>query len=149
MKTLYYSPPQNKSCSYATGFMDSHLVRKIEYSLHMHEDVKHHSLLNNYWCYLYERQVKYYKHQTSNMKSLCKSFADRANLLHFTSVLLSSHEISTVSHESKFVCLSQQPLLLSASSVEQAIELKEFISSSDDSSLTSEWRLFKDWNFSW
>ena len=67
------------------------------------------------------------------MKSLCKSFADRANLLHFTSVLLSSHETTTINHESKFTCLSQQPLLLTASSVEQAIELKEFISSSDDS----------------
>ena len=57
-------------------------TENVEYSLHMTEDIKRHSLLDNYWCYLYERQVKYYKHQTSNMKALCKSFADRVNLLH-------------------------------------------------------------------
>ena len=112
----------------------SSCTENLEYSLHMPEDVKRHSLLDNYWCYLYERQVKYYKQQTSNMKCLCKSFADRANLLHFTSVLLSTHEMTTVNHESKFTCLSQQPLLLTASSMEQAIELKEFISNS-----SSEW----------
>ena len=49
-------------------------TENVEYSLHMPEDVNRHSTLDNYWCYLYERQVKYYKQQTSNMKSLCKTF---------------------------------------------------------------------------
>ena len=53
-------------------------TKNLEYSLHMTEDIHRHSLLDNYWCYLYERQVKYYKQQSSNMKLLCKTFADRA-----------------------------------------------------------------------
>ena len=34
--------------------------------------------LDNYWCYLYERQVRYYKRQMTNNKSLCKTYTDRA-----------------------------------------------------------------------
>ena len=47
----------------------------VEYSIHMPEDIQRHSLQDNYWCYLYERLVKYYKQQTSNMPFLCKTFA--------------------------------------------------------------------------
>lgn len=33
----------------------------LKYSLHMPEDIARHSTLDYYWCFLYERQVKYYK----------------------------------------------------------------------------------------
>ena len=39
------------------------------------------STLDNYWCIVYERLVKFYKQQTINMKSFCKTFADRAQLV--------------------------------------------------------------------
>ena len=91
--------------------MDLHRVQKILIMI-MTKDVKRHSLLDNYWCYLYERQVKYYKHQTSNMKALCKSFTDRASLLHFTSIMLYEDEKDKVDPKLNFPCLSQQPLLL-------------------------------------
>ena len=56
-------------------------TENVEYTLHMPEDIVRHSTPDNYWCYLYERQVRYYKRQTTNMKSLCKTFADRAKQL--------------------------------------------------------------------
>ena len=47
------------------------------YSLHIPEDIEHHSVPDNYWCCMYERQVKFYKQQLTNMRSPCKTFADR------------------------------------------------------------------------
>ena len=102
-------------------------TENLEYSLHMTEDVKRHSLLDNYWCYLYERQVKYYKQQASNMKSLCKTFADRANQLLFTSTFLSTTTDSNEAPALQFQCLNTKPILLTASSVEEAISLKQHI----------------------
>ena len=82
-------------CSHAILYEELYGINacteNVEYSLHMPEDVKRHSTLDNYWCYLYERQVKYYKQQTSNMKSLCKTFADRACQLQFMMTFLSTH----------------------------------------------------------
>ena len=62
----------------------------VEYCLHMAEDIERHSLMDNYWCYLYECLVKYYKQQSSNMKNLCKTFADRAAQLQFVNTHLTS-----------------------------------------------------------
>ena len=105
-------------------------TENLEYSLHMTEDVKQHSLLDNYWCYLYERQVKY-KQQTSNMKSLCKTFADRANQLYFTFLLSNTDEDESTDLESQFQCLKSKPVLLTASSVEKAIKLKQHVLNQD------------------
>lgn len=65
-------------------------TENVEYSRHMVEDVGRHSTPDNYWCHMYERMVKYYKQQTTNMKSLCKTFADRAAQLHFVQTYLAT-----------------------------------------------------------
>lgn len=101
----------------------------VEYSLHMPEDVQRHSTMDNYWCYLFERQVKYYKQQSSNMKSLCKTFADRACQLHFVNTFLSSDENPDDDTTYNLDELSVDPVLLSASSVENAVQLKQFLCS--------------------
>ena len=36
-----------------------------------------HSTPEKYWCYVYERLVKYYKRQTTNMKNVAKTFITR------------------------------------------------------------------------
>ena len=77
-------------------------TENVEYSLHMAEDVRHHSTLDNNWCYLYERLVKFYKHQTTNMKSMCKTFSDRAHQLHFAESYLELHEEPQVMYN---ICL--------------------------------------------
>ena len=93
----------------------------------MTEDVKRHSLLDNYWCYLYERQVKYYKQQPSNMKSLCKTYADKSNQLYFTLTFLLSNTDFNKPSATQFQCLNTKPILLTASSIEEAVKLKEHI----------------------
>ena len=104
-------------------------TENLEYSLHMPEDVRRHSMLDNYWCYLYEYQVKYYKQQTPNIKCLCKTFADRACQLRFISTYLSSHrhDHHIPSNQLTLNSISKPPVLLNASSVQYAIELKEQI----------------------
>ena len=62
-------------------------IENVEYSLHMPDDILRHPTLDNYWCYLYERQVRYYKRQTTN-KSLCKTYADHAQQLYFVNTYL-------------------------------------------------------------
>ena len=104
-------------------------TENVEYSLHMPEDVKRHSTMDNYWCYLYERQVKYYKQQTSNMKSLCKTFADRAYQLQFVTTFLSTHPGPAIEATHNLLEISKPPVFLSASSVDAAITLKEFLAS--------------------
>ncbi len=101
----------------------------VEYSLHIPEDINRHSTLDNYWCYLYERQVKYYKQQTSNMKALCKTFTDRASQLHFVKTFLATHPDPPRVPAYDLVKLSKPPVFLSSSSVQAAINLKEFLAS--------------------
>lgn len=90
-------------------------TENVEYSLHMPDDIVRHSTLDNYWCFLYERQVRYYKHQTTNNKSLCKTYADRAQQLYFVNtylqtvplVMLPSTQLTTFqSHP--FFCVQRQ-----------------------------------------
>lgn len=103
-------------------------TENVEYSLHMAEDVRRHSTLDNYWCYLYERLVKFYKHQTTNMKAMCKTFSDRAHQLHFVQAYLEVHgEYNTANEEYKLEELKQEPVLLCAKTIPQAIALKEYL----------------------
>ena len=101
----------------------------LEYSLHMPEDIARHSTLDNYWCFVYERQVKYYKRQTTNMRSLCKTFADRAAQLQFVQVNLDTKFAHCQSGSSQFNMerITEKPVLLQSSSYETALELKEFL----------------------
>ena len=66
-------------------------TENVEYSLHMPEEITRHSTLDNYWCYVYERLVKYYKCQTTNMKNVAKTFITRAAQLCFVTRYLSTH----------------------------------------------------------
>ena len=102
-------------------------TENVEYSLHIPEDIERHSIPDNYWCYMYERQVKFYKQQSTNMRSLCKTFADRAAQLHFTKSYLETH--CNEPEESKFdiLTISQKPVLLQAKSHEEGVQLKEYI----------------------
>ena len=60
------------------------------------------------------------------MKSLCKTYADRANQLYFTTFLLSNTN-KNESPETQFQCLKTKPVLLTASSTEEAVKLKQHI----------------------
>ena len=104
-------------------------TENVEYSLHMTEDIQRHGPLDNYWCFMYERKVKYYKQQTTNMKSMCKTFADREAQLHFTGVFLSTNCLPSDTQKFCLSSLKKEPILLKASSVDEAISLKEFIES--------------------
>ena len=101
----------------------------VEYSLHMTEDIRRHGPLDNYWCFMYERNVKYYKQQTTNMKSMCKTFADRETQLHFARVFLGTNCLPLNTQTFCLSSLKKEPILLKASSVDEAISLKEFIES--------------------
>ena len=68
------------------------------------------------------------------MKSLCKTFADRANQLYFTSTFLLSSTNAKESPSAQFQCLKSRPILLTASSVEEAIKLKQYTIDQQDGS---------------
>ncbi len=106
-------------------------TENVEYSLHLVEDVSRHSAPDNYWCYLYERQVKYYKHQTTNMKTLCKTFSDRAAQLHFVQTCLSTMCAQDLHVDAASNRHEQDPVLLQARSLEQALKLKQDVASTD------------------
>ena len=107
-------------------------TENVEYSLHMPDDIIRHSTLDNYWCYLYERQVRYYKRQTTNNKSLCKTYTDRAQQLCFVNAYLQAN--SSICESSKYTLdqISEPPVLLRAKTASDAIELKEYILSVDE-----------------
>ena len=100
------------------------LYRKCGHT-HVVEDVSHHSIPDNYWCYMYERQVKYYKRQTTNMKTLCKTLADRAAQLQFVQSYL---DCNIPPARDRFEVPSSSdiaipPVLLQARSMEDATSL--------------------------
>jgi len=109
-------------------------TENVEYSLHMPDDIVRHSTLDNYWCYLllYEHQVHYYKCQTTNNKSLCKTYTDRVQQLHFVNAYLQAN--SSICESSKYTLdqISEPPVLLCAKTASDAVELKEYILSVDE-----------------
>ena len=88
---------------------------------------------------MYERKVKHYKQQTTNSRVMCKTFADREAQLLFTSTYLLTLP-SECDEASPFntIKLSQQPILLSASSMDEAMKLKEFVVDNPDLSRAAE-----------
>ena len=112
-------------------------TENVEYSLHMTDDIRRHGPLDNYWCFMYERKVKYYKRQTTNNKSMCKTFAEREARLQFTLGYLSTNCISPISQEFDLSALKKEPVLLRASSFEEAVRLKEFIENVGDETLAN------------
>ena len=63
----------------------------MECSVHMADDIERHSTLDNYWCFVYKHLVKFYKQQTTIMRSPCKTFADRAQQLRFVDMYIETH----------------------------------------------------------
>ena len=106
-------------------------TENIEYSLHIPEDIERHSIPDNYWCYMYERQVKFYKQQTTNMKSMCKTFSDRAAQLHSVKLYLETNCSEQESSKFDMTALSQKLVLLQSKSHKEAIQMKEYISQQD------------------
>ena len=104
-------------------------IENVEYSLHMPEDVQQHSSPDNYWCFMYERLVCYYKRQTTNMKTLCKTFADRASQLHFTNTYLEARVPLTPVQRFSITTISKTLVLLNTKTASSAVELKEYLSS--------------------
>ena len=108
-------------------------TENVESSLHMVEDIYRHSSLDNYWCYLYERLVKYYKNQTTNKKNMCKTFSDRASQLHFIETYLHTHSDPLESTVERFqmVDIEKEPIFLRAKSAKDAADLKEYLASKE------------------
>ena len=79
-------------------------TENVVYSHHMPEDIIRHSTPDNYWCYVYERSVKCYKRQTTNMKNVAKTFITRAVQLHFVTRYLSTHNSQSVESETSEPC---------------------------------------------
>ena len=101
-------------------------TENVECSSHMTEDIKRHSTLDNYWCFVYERLVKYYKGQTSNMKQLCKTFADRACQLRFVETYLETRSPANRDLEEVSTDLSSASFL-EAKTEKQAMAMKDEI----------------------
>ena len=109
----------------------SSCTENLEYSLQMPEDIVKFSTLDNYWCYVFERLVHYYKLQTTN-KSMCKTFADRANQLLFVTLYLETKEqLSDTSRETASTTITPQ-LFLHSSTYSGAIALKEYMTNNSD-----------------
>ena len=58
-------------------------TENLEYSVHVSQDIRRHSSMNNYSCELYERAILSHKLQKHNAKGLEKTFADREALRNF------------------------------------------------------------------
>ena len=95
----------------------------------MADDIGRFSALDNYWCYVFERLVQYYKLQTTNNRSMCKTFADRAKQLLFVNLYLEMKEGAESKHVS--VPIYSHPFLHSSTYAE-AIALKERIMDDSD-----------------
>ena len=107
-------------------------TENLEYSTHMPEDIEHFSTLDNYWCYVYERQVRYYKLQKTNQKYLCKTFADRASQLRFVNLYLDLKLQSPSPPNTPNSLLCHKGILM-VRTISEAIELKEYVSCNPDS----------------
>lgn len=100
------------------------------------DDILRHSTLDNYWCYVYERLVKYYKHQTTNQKNVAKTFATRAAQERFVKLYLAVHDNSKSRKDSQPLDASSSDKCLTISA---AFSLKQQLS--EDNSTCSKERL--------
>ena len=62
------------------SFGIEYCTENLEYSLHLASDIYRHSSPDNYWCF-----VQFYMLETTNQKTLCRTFADCASQLRFIS----------------------------------------------------------------
>ena len=110
-------------------------TENVECSVHMVDDIERHSTLDNYWCFVYERLVKFYKQQTTNMKSLCKTFADRAQQLRFVDMYIETRTpLDTRGVEFNLEEL-EKGIILQAKTEQKGMEMKDFLSSVDNNAL--------------
>ena len=79
-------------------------------------------------CFVCECLVKFYKQQTTNTKSLCKTFADRAQQLQFVDLYIETHTpLNTLQEHERAEVLQAK--------TKKGMELKDFLSSVDDDTL--------------
>ena len=108
-------------------------TENVECSVHMVDDIERHSTLDNYWCFVYEHLVIFYKQQTTNMKSLCKTFADRAQQLRFVDMYIETHTpLDTRRVEFNLEEL-EKGIILQTKTEQKGMEMKDFLSSVDNS----------------
>ena len=115
---------------YENYYGTSACSENVEYSLHLTEDIVRHSTPDNYWCFLFERMVSIHKQQTTNMKQLCKTLANRCAQLQFVNTYLETHETPSSLPKMSFDLeeIARKPVMLHARSIENALALKEFLS---------------------
>lgn len=103
-------------------------MENLEYSLHLPDDICRHSSPDNYWCFMYERMVRFYKSQTTNQKNLAKTLADRAAQLEFVTTYLETHSIPLSGQPtSNFQTCLADPVVLVEKTVEEGLALKEHV----------------------
>ena len=138
---LRYSEWQTGHITYLSKLLWKHAItyeelyglsactENLEYALHLPEDIRRHSTPDNYWCYVYERLVKYYKRQTTNQKNIALTYITRAAHLQFA-----SHYFACKGTATDDIPRPKQnfaaPILLRSSTIQEAFTLKEFICSS-------------------
>ena len=110
-------------------------TENVECSVHMADDIERHSTLDNYWCFVYERLVKFYKQQTTNMRSLCKTFADRAQQLRFVDMYIETHAPLNAEKVDFNLQEHEKLMILHTKTEQKGMELKDFLTSVEDDCL--------------
>ena len=106
-------------------------TENTEYSLHIPEDIKRHSLPDNYWCYMYERQVRFYKQQSTDQKQICKTFSNRASQLRFITEYFACQPLQKSGSGLLSSISLTEPVLLAQKTVDQAYKLKDELSNNE------------------
>ena len=104
-----------------------HCTENLKYSLHIPNDIIRHSSPDNYWCFVYERLVRFYKQQSTNMKNLCKTYIDRACQMRFVKSYLELTSNTTDKGTVFSTDISCENIVLAESTISSAIALKEHI----------------------
>ena len=109
-----------------------HCSENLEYSFHLSSDIRCHSSSDNYWCFVYERLVQFYKLQSTNQKTLCKTFADRTAQLYFVEYFLEfANVLPTTDQSLNFTSdINSHIMILAESTHAAALALKEKLTSS-------------------
>ena len=90
-------------------------VIRLHNLIHLPEDIKRFSGLDNYWCFVWERAVHHYVEKSSNKKKLELTFAkseSRRELLKFMNPNSSQSGAAVCEHKNG--CLEQLRLLCDA-----------------------------------
>lgn len=107
-------------------------TENLEYTMHLPEDIRCLSNPDNYWCYVYEHLVKYYKRQTTNQKNIALMNTTRAAQLRLVSnyLVINGGLGMDDDRTTTLARIFDSPVLMKTSTIEDALFLKEYISCS-------------------